>query len=200
MLRTLSAILIVICMVLCYMANGLNKQVTKLKANEAALLSNAESYRINDSLSAARINQLQLSLSQFEKYRAEDRALIKALRVDNKGLQDIITSASETNRKLRLKLKDSLHIDTITQYIDTLKCFSFKDSWTTLLGCFHKDTATFSIQNIDSLIAVTNVERKRFLFFKLPVKWFGYRSKQATILSKNPHTTISHIEYITISH
>lgn len=200
MLRTLSAILIVICMVLCYMANDLNKQVTKLKANETTLLSNAESYRINDSLSAVRINQLQLSLSQFEKYRTEDRALIKALRVDNKGLQDIITSASETNRKLQLKLKDSLRIDTITQYIDTLKCFSFKDSWTTLLGCFHKDTATFSIQNIDSLIAVTNVERKRFLFFKLPVKWFGYRSKQATILSKNPYTTISHIEYITISH
>lgn len=200
MLRTLSAILIIICMVLCYMTNDLNKQVTKLKANETTLLSNAESYRINDSLSAVRINQLQLSLSQFEKYRAEDRALIKALRVDNKGLQDIITLASETNRKLQLKLKDSLRIDTITQYIDTLKCFSFKDSWTTLLGCFHKDTATFSIQNIDSLIAVTNVERKRFLFFKLPVKWFGYRSKQATILSKNPYTTISHIEYITISH
>ena len=200
MLRTLFAILIAICMVLCYIANDLNKQVTKLKANETALLNSTESYRVNDSLSATRINQLQLSLSQFEKYRAEDQALIKALRVDNKGLQDIITSASETNRKLHLKLRDSLRIDTITQYIDTLKCFSFKDSWTALSGCFHKDTTTFSIQNIDSLISVTNVERKRFLFFKLPVKWFGYRSKQATILSKNPYTTISHIEYITINH
>lgn len=200
MLRTISALLIVICMVLCYIANGLDKQVKRLKANETTLLSNAEAYRVNDSLSAIRINQLQLSLSQFEKYRAEDQALIKSLRVDNKGLQDIITSASETNRKLQLKLKDSSRVDTITQYTDTLKCFSFKDPWTTLSGCFHKDTTTFSIQNIDSLIAVTNVERKRFLFFKLPVKWFGYRSKQATILSKNPYTTISHIEYITINH
>lgn len=200
MLRTISAILIVLCAVLCYIANDLDKQVKRLKANETTLLSNAESYRVNDSLSAAHINQLQLSLSQFEKYRAEDQALIKSLRLDNKGLQDIITSTSETNRKLRLKLKDSLRVDTITQYIDTLKCFSFKDSWTALSGFFHKDTTTFSIQNIDSLISVTNVERKRFLFFKLPVKWFGYRSKQATILSKNPYTTISHIEYITINH
>ena len=200
MLRTISAILLVICMVLCFIANGLTKQVEILKANETALLNSTESYRVNDSLSAAHINQLQLSLSQFEKYRAEDQALIKALRVDNKGLQDVITSATETNRKLQLKLKDSLRVDTVTQYIDTLKCFSFKDSWTTLSGCFHKDTATFSIQNIDSLISVTNVERKRFLFFKLPVKWFGYRSKQATILCKNPYTTISHIEYITINH
>lgn len=200
MLRTISSILIILCVVLCYIANDLNKQVIRLKANETTLLSNAEAYRVNDSLSAIRINQLQLSLSQFEKYRAEDQALIKSLRVDNKGLQDIITSTSETNRKLRLKLKDSLRVDTITQYIDTLKCFSFKDSWTALSGCFHKDTTTFSIQNIDSLISVTNVERKRFLFFKLPVKWFGYRSKQATILSKNPYTTISHIEYITINH
>lgn len=200
MLRTISAILLVICMVLCFIANDLTKQVEILKANETALLNNTESYRVNDSLSAAHINQLQLSLSQFEKYRAEDQALIKALRVDNKGLQDVITSATETNRRLQLKLKDSLRVDTVTQYIDTLKCFSFKDSWTALSGCFHKDTTTFSIQNIDSLISVTNVERKRFLFFKLPVKWFGYRSKQATILSKNPYTTISHIEYITINH
>ena len=200
MLRTISAILIVLCAVLCYIANDLDKQVKRLKANETTLLNNAEAYRVNDSLSVIRISQLQLSLSQFEKYHAEDQALIKSLRIDNKGLQDIITSTSETNRKLQLKLKDSLRVDTITQYIDTLKCFSFKDSWTALSGCFHKDTTTFSIQNIDSLISVTNVERKRFLFFKLPVKWFGYRSKQATILSKNPYTTISHIEYITINH
>lgn len=200
MLRTISAILIALCAVLCYIANDLDKQVKRLKANETTLLSSAKAYRVNDSLSAIRISQLQLSLSQFEKYRAEDQALIKSLRVDNKGLQDIIISASETNRKLQLKLKDSLRVDTITQYIDTLKCFSFKDSWTSLSGCFHKGTATFSIQNIDSLISVTNVERKRFLFFKLPVKWFGYRSKQATILSKSPYTTISHIEYITINH
>lgn len=200
MFRTISAILIVLCAVLCYIANDLDKQVKRLKANETTLLSNAEVYHVNDSLSAIRISQLQLSLSQFEKYRAEDQALIKSLRVDNKGLQDIITSTSETNRKLQLKLKDSLRVDTVTRYIDTLKCFSFKDSWTALSGCFHKDTTTFSIQNIDSLISVTNVERKRFLFFKLPVKWFGYRSKQATILSKNPYTTISYIEYITINH
>ena len=200
MLRTLTSILLAICMVLCFITSDLTMQVKILKANETALLDNAESYRVNDSLSAAHINQLQLSLSQFEKYRAEDQALIKALRVDNKGLQDVITSATETNRRLQLKLKDSLRVDTITQYIDTLKCFSFRDSWTTLSGCFHKDTTTFSIQNIDSLIAVTNVERKRFLFFKLPIKWFGYRSKQATILSKSPYTTIRHIEYITINH
>lgn len=200
MLRTISAILLVICTVLCLISNNLTKQVEILKANETTLLNSAESYRVNDSLSAARISQLQLSLSQFEKYRAEDQALIKALRVDNKGLQDVITSATETNRRLRLKLKDSLCVDTVTQYIDTVKCFSFKDSWMALSGCFHKDTTTFSIQNIDSLILVTNVERKRFLFFKLPVKWFGYRSKQATILCKNPYTTISHIEYITINH
>ena len=200
MLRTISAILLVICMVLCFIANALTKQVEILKANETTLLSNTEAYRVNDSLSAIKVGQLQLSLSQFEKYRAEDQALIKALRVDNKGLQDVITSATETNRRLQLKLKDSLRVDTVTQYIDTLKCFSFKDSWTALSGCFHKDTTTVSIQNIDSLISVTNVERKRFLFFKLPVKWFGYRSKQATILCKNPYTTISHIEYITINH
>lgn len=200
MLRTISSILLVICMVLCFITNDLTKQVKILKANETALLNSAESYRVNDSLSAAHINQLQLSLSQFEKYRSEDQALISALQVDNKGLEDIITSITQTNRELQLKLKDSVRIDTITQYLDTLKCFSFKDQWSDISGCFHKDTVALTIQNTDSIISITNVERKRFLFFKLPVKWFGYRLKQATILSKNPHTAIRHIEYITIAH
>ena len=66
MLRTISSILLVICMVLCFIANDLTKQVKILKANETTLLNSAETYRVNDSLSAMRINQLQLSLSQFE--------------------------------------------------------------------------------------------------------------------------------------
>lgn len=200
MLRTITAILLIICMALCFITNDLSKQVNLLKSNEATLLSNAEAYRVNDSLSAMRVSQLQLSLSQFEKYREADQKLINVLQADNKGLQDIITSATETNRKLQLKLKDSLRVDTVTQYIDTLKCFSFKDSWTSVSGCFHNDSTSLTIQNTDSLVAVTNMERKRFLFFKLPIKWFGYRNKQATIISKNPYTDIKYVEYITITH
>ena len=200
MLRTLTAILLVLCMSLCFIADSLSKQVNVLKNNEATLLSEAEAYRINDSLSAMRVSQLQLSLSQFEKYREADQKLIKALQADNKGLQDVIASTTKTNRKLQLELKDSLRIDTITQYIDTLRCFSFNDPWASVLGCFYKDSTSLTIQNVDSLIAITNMERKRFLFFKLPIKWFGYRNKQATIISKNPYTTVTHIEYITIAH
>ena len=200
MIRTLTAILLVLCMALCFITDNLSKQVKVLKNNEATLLSNAEAYRVNDSLSAMRVSQLQLSLSQFKKYREADQELIKTLQADNKGLQNVIASTTETNRKLQLKLKDSLRIDTITQYIDTLKCFSFRDSWTSVLGCFYNDSTTLTIQNTDSLIAVTNMERKRFLFFKLPIKWFGYRNKQATIISKNPYTDIKYVEYITITH
>lgn len=199
MLRTLTAILLALCMALCFIANNLSKQVDVLKSNEATLLSNAKAYRVNDSLSAMRVSQLQLNLSQFEKYREADQKLIKALQTDNKGLQDVIASTTETNRELQLRLKDSLHIDTVTQYLDTLKCFSFRDSWTFVSGCFHKDSTSLTIQNTDSLISVTNVERKRFLFFKLPIKWFGYRNKQATIISKNPYTDIKYVEYITIT-
>lgn len=199
MLRTLTAILLALCMALCFIANNLSKQVDVLKNNEAALLSETKAYRVNDSLSAMRVSQLQLSLSQFEKYREADQKLIKALQADNKGLQDVIASTTETNRKLLLKLKDSLRIDTVTQYIDTLKCFSFRDSWTSVSGCFYNDSTSLTIQNTDSLVAVTNMERKRFLFFKLPIKWFGYRNKQATIISKNPYTAIKHVEYITIA-
>ena len=77
MLRTISAILLVICMILCFITNDLIKQVKTFKANEKALLNSAESYRVNDSLSAAHINQLQLSLLQFENTAQKTKLSLK---------------------------------------------------------------------------------------------------------------------------
>ena len=53
------------------------KKIARLEANEKALLSSCEIYKVSDSLSAARANELQLSLKQAQAYNAEYLDIIK---------------------------------------------------------------------------------------------------------------------------
>ena len=55
------------------------------------------------------------------------------------------------------------------------------------------------IRNIESLKTIESKKKKKFLFFKLPIWLFGYKSKQLDIVSLNPNTTIEYIEYISVT-
>ncbi len=48
--------------------------------NTAALLSDVERYRVRDSLNAARVQSLELTVKEYERFRADDAALIKQLK------------------------------------------------------------------------------------------------------------------------
>lgn len=174
------------------------KKIERLEANEKALLSYCETYKVSDSLSAAKVNELQLSLKQAQTYNAEYINTINKLKLDKKGLQSIIASSTETSRDLVARLKDSVRIDTIIKDTAYIKHFTFNDPWTTAKGVVWPDSIHLNIQSRDSLLATISVERKKFLFIKLPIKLFGFKQKGLTIISKNPHTSISHIDFITV--
>ena len=174
------------------------KKIERLEANEKALLNSCETYKVADSLSAAKVNELQLSLKQVKSYNAECLKTIEQLKLDKKGLQTIIASASETTRKLTAQLKYSVRIDTIMRDTAYIKHFSYTDMWTTASGVIWPDSIQLNIQNRDSLMATIYVERKKFLFIKLPIKLFGFKQKGMAIVSKNPHTSINHVGFITV--
>lgn len=174
------------------------KKIERLEANERALLSSCEIYKVSDSLSAAKVNELQLSLKQAQTYNAEYINTINKLKLDKKGLQSIIASSTETSRDLVARLKDSVRIDTIIKDTAYIKHFTFSDAWTTAKGVVWPDSIHLNIQSRDSLLATISVERKKFLFIKLPIKLFGFKQKGLTIISKNPHTSINHIDFITV--
>lgn len=174
------------------------KKIERLEANEKALLSSCETYKVSDSLSAAKVNELQLSLKQVQAYNAEYINTINTLKLDKKGLQSIIASSTETNRDLIARLKDSVRTDTIIKDTAYIKHFTFNDTWTTAKGVVWPDSIHLNIQSRDSLLATISVERKKFLFIKLPIKLFGFKQKGLTIISKNPHTSINHVDFITV--
>lgn len=185
---------------------NLKEENSRLKSNQEVLLSEKESimaqsqlYKVSDSLNAAKVTGLQLSLSEYKKYRKQDLKLIEQLKVSKSDLQRVISSQTETINLLSAKLSDSIRIDTTTNTVDTLKCFNYKSKWTDVAGCvdLKRDTAELQISNRESLKIVETVKYKRFLGFLW--KTNKIKSRQVDVVSQNPATSIVSVDYISIS-
>lgn len=147
-------------------------------------------YKVADSLNAIHISNIELSLKQYKQLRAEDAKLIKQLKADK--LTSVVKPETIIKYKIKTQLKDSII------YKDTVKAINYHDSWNSVTGYFTKDSAKLNIQSKDELLITKSVERKKFLFFKLNPKWFGYRKLQLNIISKNPNCSINNVEWVEI--
>lgn len=185
---------------------NLKEENNMLKSNQEVLLSEKESimaqsqlYKVSDSLNAAKVTELQLSLSEYKKYRKQDLKLIEQLKVSKSDLQRVISSQTETINLLSAKLSDSIRIDTMTNTVDTLKCFNYKSKWTDVAGYvdLKRDTVELQISNRESLKIVETVKYKRFLGFLW--KTNKIKSRQVDVVSQNPATSIVSVDYISIS-
>lgn len=169
----------------------------KYRNNTEALLADVEHYKTKDSLNAATVGVLQLKLSEFEKYRADDAALIKSLQTKNRDLQAVTTAQLQTINELRGTVRDSIVYlpgDTVTT---VLRCIDIVEPWFELHGCARPDnTFTGTHINRDSLLIAATVKYKRFLGFLWKTRKVNNRKIDA--VSKNPATTILGVEYIEI--
>lgn len=161
--------------------------------NSYVLLDTIQLYKAKDSLNVASIGVIELKLSEYKKYRAEDLNLINSLKVDKNRLQQITTSQTQTIYELKGSVKDSIvYVD--NYIVDTLKCLDIANKWYDLHGCINnKNEFTGSFENRDSLIYVEHIVPKKFLFFK-----WGVKVRKQDILSKNPNTRIVNAEFISI--
>lgn len=165
-----------------------------LKSNQETLLDTIKSFKVSDSLNAVTTNSLMLSLKQYKKYHADDAALIKQL----KGKQPELVAKTElrTENNIKVKLKDTIIYK--DKYIDTLKTILYNDKWSHVSGFIANDTVSLSIANNEELLITESLQKKKFLFFWLPVSIFGYKQKALTVISKNPNTQIKSTEFITV--
>ena len=113
-------------------------------------------------------------------------------------MQKVIDSQTETINNLSAKLNDSIRIDTATNVVDTLKCFDYKSKWTDVSGCIdlRHDSINLQIKNRESLKIVETVVYKRFLGFLW--KTNKVKDRQVDVVSENPHTTITNLDYVSI--
>lgn len=184
-------IIVLVILVACYISfSHLKSENKRLKANQETLLDSIKNFKVSDSLKAITVGNLELSLKQFKKYHADDAILIKQLKGQKPEVA--IKPSIQTEYKVRTELKDSII------YKDTLKTILYKSKWNYISGFINKDTINLNIINYDELLITESLQKKKFLFFRLPISIFGYKRKVLNVISKNPNTKILSAEYITI--
>lgn len=177
--------------------NQLTGERDKYRTNTETLLQDVSRYQTKDSLNAAKVGVLELKLSEFEKYRADDLALIKTLQTKNRELERVTTTQMETINELRATVRDSvvyLPGDTVTT---VLRCVDIVEPYFDLHGCATPDGQfTGTHINRDSLLIVETVQYKRWLGFLWKTK--KIKNRQIDVVSKNPATKILGVEFVTI--
>lgn len=174
----------------------LTEERDKYRSNTETLLQDVRTYQTKDSLNAAKVGNLELKLSEYKKYRADDAALIKSLQTKNRDLQRVTTAQMETINELRANVRDSvvyLPGDTVTT---VLRCIEYSDKWVDLDGCIINNTFSGKIITRDSLLITESVQYKRWLGFLWKTK--RIKNREFDIVSKNPNSKITGFEVITI--
>lgn len=175
----------------------LTEERDKYRSNTEILLQDVKTYQTKDSLNAIKVGNLELSLAEYKKYRADDLALIKTLQAKNRDLERVTTTQMETINELRATVRDSvvyLPGDTVTT---VLRCVDIVEPWFELHGCATPDGQfTGTHINRDSLLIVETVQYKRWLGFLWKTK--KIKNRQIDVVSKNPATKILGVEFVTI--
>lgn len=176
--------------------NNLTVERDKYRSNTETLLQDVRTYQTKDSLNAAKVGNLELKLSEYKKYRADDAALIKSLQTKNRDLEAVTTAQMETINELRGTVRDSIVYlpgDTVTTVV---RCIEYSDKWVDFDGCIINNTFSGKIITRDSLLITETVQYKRWLGFLWKTK--RIKNREFDIVSKNPHTKITGFEVITI--
>lgn len=166
----------------------------RYKGNTETLLSDVEHYRVRDSLNAARVQSLELTVKEYERFRANDAALIKELKQRNRDLAAVNKTQSQTIIDLQAIPRDTVVIrDSVRVPAVAVHC---GDEWFDFDGLLTEKEFTGTLANRDSLVIAESVKYKRFLGFLWKTR--KVKDRQLDVISKNPHTEIMGIEHVVI--
>lgn len=167
----------------------------RYKGNTETLLSDVETYRVRDSLNAARVQSLELTLGEYERFRVDDAELIRSLKQRNRDLAAVNKTQSQTIIELSAVPRDTVIVvrDSIQVPAVAVHC---GDAWYNFDGLLTKDEFTGKMEHRDSLLLVETVQYKRFLGFLWRTN--KVKNRQLDCVSKSPHNSIKGLEYIVI--
>ena len=164
----------------------------RYKGNTETLLSDVEHYRVRDSLNAARVQSLELTVKEYERFRANDAALIKELKQRNRDLAAVNKTQSQTIIDLQAIPRDTVVIrDSVRVPAVAVHC---GDAWYNFDGLLTENEFTGKMEHRDSLLLVETVRYKRFLWWKTK----RIKDRQLDCVSKSPHNSIIGLEHVVI--
>lgn len=174
--------------------NRLTADRDRYRNNTETLLADVETFRVRDSLSAARVQSLELTIKEYQRFRADDAALIRELKAKNRDLAAVNKTQSQTIINLQaipldtIVIRDSVQVPAVAVHCG--------DAWFDFDGVLTTDEFTGTLANRDSLLLAESVRYKRFLGFLWKTKQI--KDRELDVISRNPHTTILGIEHVII--
>lgn len=173
---------------------SLKDERNRYRNNTETLLTDVQMYKVRDSLSAAKVQSLELTIREFERFRAEDAAMIKSLRIRNRDLAAANKTQSQTIIELSAAPRDTVIIrDSASVPAVAVHC---GDAWYDFSGILADGEFSGKLTNRDSLLIAETVKYRRFLGFLWKTR--KIQDRQTDVVSKNPHTQIVGVEYIVI--
>lgn len=173
--------------------DNLKQERNRYERNTESLLLDVTQYKIRDSLNAAKVGALELTIQEYERFRADDASLIKELKQRNRDLAAVNKTQSQTIIDLRAVPRDTVVLvrDSVRVPAVEVHC---GDAWYNFDGILTKDEFTGKMEHRDSLLLVESIRYKRFLWWKTK----RIKERQLDCVSKSPHNSIRGLELVVI--
>lgn len=173
--------------------DNLKQERNRYERNTESLLLDVTQYKIRDSLNAAKVGALELTIKEYKRFRADDAALIKELKQRNRDLAAVNKTQSQTIIELQAVPRDTVVLvrDSVRVPAVEVHC---GDAWYNFDGILTKDEFTGKMEHRDSLLLVESIRYKRFLWWKTK----RIKDCQLDCVSKSPHNSIRGLEYVVI--
>lgn len=173
---------------LSYFLNLEKEETKRLAGNQRSLMQNVTFYQTGDSLSAASVERLQLTIREFERYCADLKLKVGELGIKVKRLQSVASTGVETEYKINAQLKDSV---VFRDSAIMLKCLELHTPYLDVSGCIKINEFSGSILSRDTLDQIVHRVPHQFWFIK-----FGCKAIHQEMVSRNPNSRIVFNRYI----
>lgn len=168
------------------------KEEKRLSENQTSLLADVTYYRTADSLSAASVGKVTMERDEFKTYNADLVKTAESLNLKVKRLEAAIQTGVKTEYQIKTEIKDSLIYIPGEPVPVKVPCIDYNDKWLTIDGCIVNQEFSGLITTVDSLDHFINrVPRWKFLGMQL-----GTKGVKMDVVSKNPHSEIFYVKYI----
>lgn len=186
-------VLVAVLDVQCRRIRALSSERDRYKTNTEILASESAQYKVNDSLNAARIASLTFTIREFEKFRAEDAALIQSLKSKNRDLQGVVKNQTAQIYELSASVRDTVVLvrDSIVIPAQSVRC---GDEWYSFEGILSKGNFSGKMETRDDILVAETVKYKRFLGFLWKTK--KIKDRRIDVVSRNPHSKITDVEHV----
>ena len=169
-----------------------HRENERLISNQVVLLDTIRFYRTSDSLSAASVGQLSLTLSEYERSFTDLNSIINTLNIENKRLESVARTALEASFNITTEWKDSIVY--VAGATDTLRSVNYIDDYLTFRAIDRGSFLDTHINIRDTLVQAVHIIPNQFLFIK-----YGVKQIRQDVSLRSPYSEIVFTEYININ-